>query len=68
MIDKDKLSRALGMLGAGLSSKRASSRLLMPKTTLDRWLARLRAHGGDLDAACVPRKMGRPRKTPPSAL
>lgn len=54
------LTAALSLLEAGISCKEAARKLHVSNATLNRWVIKVRACGGDVEAALEPKKTGRP--------
>lgn len=66
-MNQHTLEKAMSLIASGHSVKAASSRLDVPNATLARWVARVRACGGDVEAALEPEKTGRPVVFSPTA-
>ncbi len=63
MIDRHIITEAVSERAKGVRIMAIAVRYRIPTCTLRNWLNRVRDCDGDIEAALVPRKIGRPRKT-----
>lgn len=67
-MDSHLLTKAIALTESGMSCKAAAAVLRVPNATLARWIARVRACGGDVEAALEPGDIGRPVIFAPNEL